>query len=281
LLAYTAQGSGSARELFVSKLDATYTQQVSCLGFARVLDPTWSPDGTGFIFAASQTADGPLGIYMADFAGSGDCPSGNNQRQIAQLEQTTLSSFTWSPDGSLVFFSSNALYAINAVMGEMFPPLTIPTGYGPDFSPAHSPRSPQLLYLKTERDEESGAKSGTIFQINSAQIEDPPLKETRGAPLKAQGLRWSSDGLFLAIAGERDVWVQDQRVNSSLQVVTGANFYPQPVFSPDAEQLAYVNAAPNAMTIQQVFVVNRDGENPTQITFHQEGTISDLNWSAN
>lgn len=281
LLAYSAQGSGSARELFVSNLDGTYTQRVSCLGFARVLDPTWSPDGKGFIFAASQLPDGPLGIYMADFAGSVNCPSGNNQRQIAQLDLNTVSSFTWSPDGTLVFFSSNALYGINATVGEMFPPLTQPTGYGPDFSPAHSPRSPQLMYLKTEYDDETGVKSGTIFQINSAQIEDPPLKELRGAPLKAQGLRWSNDGLFLAVAGERDVWVQDQRLNTSLQVVTGANFYPQPVFSPDAEQLAYVNGAPNAITIQQIFVVNSDGENPTQITFHQEGTISDLNWSAN
>ena len=33
LLAYTAQGSGSAREVYVSNLDGTYTQQVSCLGF--------------------------------------------------------------------------------------------------------------------------------------------------------------------------------------------------------------------------------------------------------
>jgi len=281
LLGYTAQGSGSAREVFVSSLDGTYTQRVSCLGFARVLDPTWSPDGKTFIFAASQLPDGPLGIYMASFEGSGNCPSSNNQRQIAQLELNTVSNFTWSPDGSLVFFSSNALYGVNATVGEMFPPLTQPTGYGPDFNPAHSPRSPQLMYLKTEYDEPTGVKSGTIFQINSAQLEDPPLQELRGAPLKAQGLRWSADGLYLAVAGEREVWVQDQKSNTSLQVISGANFYPQPVFSPDAAQLAYVDGATGNITIQQIFVVSRDGENPTQITFHQEGTISDLNWSAN
>jgi len=280
LLAYTAQGSGSAREVFVSNLDGTYTQRVSCLGFARVLDPTWSPDGTALIFAASQSSNGPLGIYSANFAGSGDCPSGNNQQQLAQLEQNIVSDFTWNGDGSLVFFSSNAIYGLNAATGEMFPPLTQPSGYGPDFSPAHSPRTPQLMYLKTERDEATGAKGGTIFQINSAQIGEPPLSERRGAALMARGLRWSADGRFLAIASERNVWVQDQQINTSLQVVANANFYPQPVFSPDASMIAYVDGGRTGITIQQVFVVARNGDNPTQITFHGEGTISDLNWSA-
>jgi hypothetical protein len=280
LLAYTAGGSGSAREIYVMNLNGTYIQQVSCLGFARVLDPTWSPDSKRFIFAASPLPNEPLGIYMADFAGSGDCPSGNNQRQIAQLGQTTLSSFTWNPEGTLAFFSSDLIYGLDTVLGEMFPPLTQSTGYGPDFSPAHNPRTPQLMYLKTERDDTTGTKNGTIFQINSAQIETPPLQELRGASFKAQGLRWSNDGFSLLVAGERDVWVQDLLSNNSLQAVTGANFYPQPVFSPDAEQLAYVDGAAGAITIQQIFVVNRDGENPSQITFHQEGTISDLNWSA-
>jgi Tol biopolymer transport system component len=281
LLAYTAAGSGSAREVFVSNLDATYTQQVSCLGFAHVVAPTWSPDGKSFIFAAAPLPNEPLRIYMADFAGSGDCPTGNNQRQIAQLEQTSLSNFTWNPEGTLAFFSSNNIYGIDTVLGEMFPPLTQFTGYGPDFSPAHSPRTPQLMYLKTERDEATGTNGGTIFQINSAQLDRLPLQELRGAPLKARGLHWSNDGFFLAIAGERDVWVQDQRSNNSLQVVTAANFYPQPVFSPDAAQLAYVDGASGAITIPQIFVINRSGDNPAQVTFHQEGTISDLNWSAN
>ena len=281
LLAYTAQGSGSAREVFVSNLDGTYTQRTSCLGFSRIINPTWSPDGKTLVFGGSQSTDGPIGIYSANFAGSGDCPNGNNQRQLTQLQQNSVSDFTWNTDGSLIFFASDAIYGINAQTGEMFPPLTQPTGYGPDFSPAHNPRSPQLMYLKTKRDEKTGTKAGTIYQFNSAQIKKPPLKELGGAALKAQGLRWSADGRFLAVAGERDVWIQDQQSNTSLQIVTGANFYPQPVFSPDASMLAYVDGGTTGITVQQIFVVGRDGNNKTQITFHKEGTISDLNWSAN
>lgn len=281
LLAYTAEGSGSAREVFVSNLDGTYTQQVSCLGFARTVDPTWSPDGKTLIFAASQTPNGTIGIYSATFAGSGGCPTDNHQHLLTQLGQTTAGEFSWSGDGVMVFFSSNALYGINMATEVLFPPLTQPTGYGPDFSPAHSPRSPQLLYLKTKFDDKTGIKSGAIYQINSAQIATPPLKELAGAPFQAQGLRWNADGDFLAVAGARDVWIQDQQSNTSVQIVTDANFYPQPVFSPDAALVAYVDGAAGALTIQQIFIVGRDGENKTQITFHKEGTISDLNWSAN
>ncbi|MEO8610443.1 MAG: hypothetical protein ABI690_21280 [Chloroflexota bacterium] len=281
LLAYTAEGSGSASEVYVSNLDGTYTQRISCLGFSRIVKPTWSPDGKTLVFAGSQLPDGLISIYSANFAGSGDCPNGNNQHLLGQLDQNTVDSFAWNNDGSLIFFASNAIYGINALTGEMFPPLTQPTGFGPDTSPAHNPHSPQLMYLKTKLDEKTGTKGGTIYQINSAQIETPPVKELPGAPLKAQGLRWSLDGRFLAVSGERDVWLQDQQTNTSVQVVAGANFYPQPVFSPDDSLVAYVDGGATAITIQQIFVVGRDGNNKKQITFHKEGTISDLNWSAN
>jgi hypothetical protein len=36
-----------------------------------------------------------------------------------------------------------------------------------------------------------------------------------------------------------------------------------------------------ARTIQQIYTVARDGTNPLQITSHQEGTITNLNWSMN
>ncbi|MBI5670199.1 MAG: hypothetical protein HZC41_19560 [Chloroflexi bacterium] len=279
LLAYTAQGSGSAREVFVSSPDGTYTQQVSCLGFARVLKPAWSFDSRMLAFAASQTSDGPLGIYMADIAGSGQCPAGNNQRQVAQLEDNQLDAIAWSPAGDWLFFTHGALSAASVTDGTVYLDWIPATGYGPNRSPAHSPVEDTLVYLKSERNSRTGQVGGTVFTVSTGTIAKQP-QELRGVQLLARRLQFSRDGRFLLVATERDIWVQDEKTGSSLPVVEGSKFDPQPVFSPDAAVIAFVDGGRDRLTVPQVFVVSRTGGSPTQITFHQEGTISDLVWLA-
>ncbi len=281
LLIYVAQGNGSAREVFVSNLDGTYTQEVSCLGFSRVIAPTWSPDSKSVVFAASQSLNGALGIYLAGIAGSGQCPTGNNQHLIVQTELNGLNQFTWRPDGTQVFFDSDVIYGVDVINGVLYPPLTATTGYGPDFSPVYNPLAAELYYLKTIRDDQTGEKGGKIYHIEADDLESLPLQEMGGEPIFARSLLWSADGGFLAITTEQDVRVQDKKSNTSVLVVEGSNFFPQPTFSPDAGFVAYVDAGRGSPTISQVFTVERDGSNRTQITTHQEGTISDLNWSSN
>jgi dipeptidyl aminopeptidase/acylaminoacyl peptidase len=278
LLAYVAQGSGSAREVFVSSPDGSYTQQVSCLGFSRVVDPTWSFDGQTLAFAASQTPDGVLGIYVADFAGSGQCPTGNNQRQIVQLEENRLYGLAWNPAKNVLFFSAGAISAVNLADGSLYPGLIPATGFGPNLSPAHHPTADRLLYLKAQRDSRTGQIGGAVYEINTAALDRP--QEIRGIQVFARSLRWSSRGSYLLLATERDVWLQDERTGSSLAVVEGSNFYPQPAISPDETFIAYVDGGQAGRTVPQVYIVGRDGRNPTQITTHQEGSITDLMWAA-
>ncbi len=279
LLAYTAQGSGSAREVFVSSPDGTYVQAVSCLGFARVLKPAWSFDSRTLAFAASQTADGPLGLYTANVVGSGQCPGGNNQRQVAQLEANQLTGLAWSPAGTWLFASHGAISAFNVVDGTAYPDLLAATGSGPNLSPVHSPTDDLLTYLKSDYNSRTGAIGGTLYTIRTGNLQ-PPVQELRGAQLLARSAAYSRDGRYLLVATEREVWVQDERTGSSLPIVQASSFYPQPVFSPDAEWVAFVDGGRAALTIPQVYIVRRTGANPTPVTAHQEGTISDLTWSA-
>ncbi len=279
-LAYSAQGNGSAREVFISNLDGTYTQRISCLGFARILSPTWSRDGQRIAFGASQMPDGAVGVYIADVAGSGSCPDGNNQRRLAQIENTVLDTITWSNDGALLFFSSLGIYGLRVAEGELFPPLTSPSGYGPDFSLAHNPLAPQLFYLKTDRNDATGVTGGVMYQFSTALLTGTSVTEIRGAPIFVRNLRWSASGRYLLIATERDILLLDQRTNTSPQIVTGTNFYPDPVVSPDDQFVAYINGGAADLAVPQIYTIRRTGEAPTQLTFHQEGTIKDLNWGA-
>lgn len=278
LLAYTAQGSGSAREVFVASLDGVYVQRVSCLGYARVLSPAWSADSQSLAFAASQTPDGPLGLYAATVAGSGSCPAANNQRLLAQTDLNTVESIIWSAAGDALFFSSSSIYGYDLRRGLLYPPLTLPTGFGPDISPAIRPGTTRLYYLKHEFDRATRAQAGVVHYAAVDDISAPPLREIRSTPFFARQIRWSSDGRFLLASTDQGIFVQDAATNTAIQVHGNGNFFPQAVFSPDANWVAYVDGGRALLTIPQVFVVMRDGAARQQLTNHQEGTITHLNW---
>jgi Tol biopolymer transport system component len=278
LLAYVAQGNGSAREVYVMNLDGSYNQRVSCLGFARVIGPAWKPDNQMLTFAASQTSNGPLGIYTASLAGSGQCPSGNNQRLVTQTDFNDLTDLNWTSGGDVILFSSQVIYALDVTKGLLYPPLTVFYGFGPDFSLAPNPQSSQVSYLKLVYDRKAKTTGGQIYQIDIGSLQDN-IKELGGANYGARSLRWSADGNRLLVGTDRDIWVQDSQNGTSLQVVTGSSFVPQPAFSPDATSIAYIDGEPDKPTIQQIFVVSSLGGTPSQLTLHTEGTISDLYWA--
>lgn len=79
---------------------------------------------------------------------------------------------------------------------------------------------------------------------------------------------------------ERDIYVLDVEGGSATPLVTGSNFFPQGIYSPDDGWVAYVDGQPGALTVQQIFVISADGQTRQQISFHKEGTIANLNWGA-
>ena len=278
LLAYVADGSGSAREVFIANRDGSYVQQVSCLGFSRVLQPTWSHDGRMLAFLASQTPAGPMDVYVAGIVGSGQCPTGNSQRQLTQLASQNLRDLTWSADGEWVFFSNGPVLVVNVSTGETLPPLTMTTGYGPDFSLAHHPLTDELFYLKTDGDLETGRVGGRLAQMNTAEI-SPNMREFRGAQLFAEQIEWNADGSYLLITTPDSVLLMGKESGTSIEVVEPGQFPPQPAISPDAEFVAYVRGGLENPAVPQVYVVDRLGEASVQLTRHQEGSIDDLVWA--
>lgn len=279
-LAYTADGANGTREVFITTLDGTVVQAISCLAFARTVLPAWSPDSSTLAFAASQTIDGALGIYTATVAGSRQCPSGNRQRLLVETSVNIMTSLTWGADNTQVFFTSGSVYGVDASTGTLYPPLTLPYGFGPDFGAVYRPGSSDVYYLKTEQDDRTLVKGGILGQLDPTSIGDTfPLPELPSTRLFANRIRFSRDGRFLLASGNSDAAVQDMRLGTASTVVLGSTFAPQAVFSPDGELVAYVNDGAGTDVVPQIWLVGRNGKNPRQLTTHTEGTISDLNWA--
>jgi hypothetical protein len=285
-LAFSQQINDTVREVFVMSLktenvpaDQQYKPlQVSCLGFASVVHPVWSVDNRILAFAASQALNGALGIYTAD--ASSQCPVGNHQRGLVQTQFKSITGMTWDANNKQIYFASGSVYAVDTAIGTLYPPLTSPTGYGPDSYPVYRPNSTTLYYLKTEQDEQTSLIGGVLSQVDTTKFDSLPLTELRGTMLIAQIFHFSSDGRLLVASGTQNAFVQNMDVGSAVSVVQNAKFPPQAILSPDAETVAYVDAGAGPNLVQQVWIVNRRGTNAQQLTTHKEGTITNLNWVA-
>lgn len=265
-LAYVAPGSGSAREIYVTDRQGNATRQISRLGFARVESLAWRPDSSSLAFLASQAPDTPLDIYIVSADGTG-------QRPLTQLASRNLRDLAWNRAGDKLFFSDEMIYAVDLASGAVSQPLTSLTGFGPDFGLAHSPTTDGLHYFKSFRDLNTNEKYNILSHFTST-TETPT--ELSGMKLPADYLSFSRDGKFLLVATNDTIWVQNQDFNTAVQILSAGSLPPIPVFNPGGEQVAYINH--DAAGVPQIFTVSRQGGQPTQITFHQEGTISDLIW---
>lgn len=268
-LAYVAPGSGSARELYVTDRTGTNTVQVSRLGFARVFSPAWKPDSSALVFLASQAPETPLEVYIVGVDGSG-------QRQLTQGQSANLREPVWNAAGDRVFFSDDAIYAVDLMTGARSPALTIPSGFGADYELTHSPVTNRLYYLKRRRNMDTGEDGSVLSFIDTTSVEER-ANENIGPLVFYDALRFSPSGDYLLLVQDGDVLAQTQVFNTSVPVVRGAQVDPRPVFSPDSELVAYVNVDDTG--IEQIYIVSRQGGTPTQITTHTEGTMTDLHWA--
>jgi WD40 repeat protein len=277
-LAFVAPGSGSAREVWIMNRDASYTQQVSCLGFADVRMPTWSPDGEWLAFAATQNLGGPLDIYAA----SRIAPfcSEDTHQLLLELDSLVLGDLVYAPSGDTLFFSSPTIYALDLNTMERSPMLTRDNGFGPDRSLVFNPQRPRLLtYLQAESSTNLTSYDGFLFAIDIAATRGfiPPTIAIRSA---TDTYQWDNDGQSIVMSSQDSVYLWDQETNIASGIVIGVIFPPRAIFNPDSDKIAYIDADPNNRQLAQIYVVNTRGRNLIQITTHAEGEIGDMVWLA-
>jgi len=275
LLTFVAQAGGSAREVFVSSPDGSYLQQISCLGFPDVRQPTWTPDGTAITFFAAQFPDGPRDIYIANLAGSNNCPDGNNQRLLITLGSADAADLTWNPDQSRLFYGNNSVFVYDAESALSYK-LTQAGAYGVDTALHYNSRSERFYYLKTVRTD-NGDIGRSLIIVQNINEPERPLGGGQGLLLFANDLIPSKDNNWLLITTRSELYILDVLSNANQRILSGLRAAPDATFAPDSNQIAYTALDP-VSSVEQIFITNRTASISKQLTNNPEGTITDLVW---
>lgn len=276
LLAYIAPGNGLAREVYISSLDGTYRQQVTCLNYREVRNLTWSPDSERLAFIAAPESGAPSNVYSASWIGANACPTGNRQIAEVTLNSLNLRDVAYSPDGNRLFFSDNEIYALDLTTRTVSPPLTVTLGFGPDFELEFRPGDLYTLtYLRSSRN--PPAQEGTITIINVESINRTADIIYQESAI-TQSIQWGKSGNFLLVSSLDSALLFNWNSRLAKSVVTALDSSPQAVLNPAENRIAYVAPDPANPAIPQIFVTGLDGFDQTQITFHTEGTIQDMIW---
>jgi Tol biopolymer transport system component len=158
----------------------------------------------------------------------------------------------------------------------------ITTGDANDISPAWSPDSARIAFLRVDDGKaqllmipSAGGAETRVAEFPAAEIDQP-----------VPALSWSHDGRTLAavVGGEKQppAIALISVANGALRRVTtppqGSDGDWSPVFSPDGSKLAFARGSGGEA--QDLYLADADGANPKRITF-DDSAVRGIAWAAN
>ena len=276
LLAFVAPGAGSAREVWVSNRDGTYIQQVSCLGFGEVRKPTFAPDSNRIAFFAAPLATTDMTLYVAEFAGSNDCPTGNHQQELYPLATVLTGGIAWTASADMIYYNTIGTFVYEFATSTSYT-VTGSGGFGSDFGLSYNMDTNQIAYLRLKRNLTTGEEGGEIVLIDNADIYRGTYETQQPIPAYAQSLRWSRDNKSLLFTTDDKIVTYTPANNSQMLLQEGLS-NPLAVFSPNLNNYVYTKIDPETNVVQ-LYTANRlDQRDKSQLTFNPEGTIQSVLW---
>jgi len=217
--------------------------------------PVWSPDGAQIAFVSDR--DGNRALYIMNSDGS-------KQRRIARTG--TVADHVWSPDGKKIAFLQGAgfefvLTVLDLATGD---DRQLVTGIV-DF-PVWSPDSQMIAFVRAEEHFLQDECEIHVIQVDTGNEIMPAVRSA------CERVAWSPNGLYLAFVGPQTDRKDNvlsvlnlQTLETSVVMRSDKRIFDDLIWTPDGNRILYpVEISFPAQS--DIFAVNADGSDPSQIT---------------